>query len=634
VDVLSRLAGALPDFDLQAIIGSGATSTVVRAVDKSGSSVAIKVFSEDVKSSDSFKKLASREVSNLKKLKGDRTSKVLSANLDSDVPYIVMELVKGDSLASTVAKKTLTGALLQTVVESLVEAVDEVHQAGVTHRDLKPANVLFGEDGIKVVDFGISASEDASATTNTSFSGTPGWTSPEQAVGDTVGPATDIFNLGLLIAYASTSKHAFGEGRPDAMLFRIVNSEPELDQVPDRYRDVVAACLQKEPSERPSIKNLLKALRQGASGENHSDGTRIASQTLLLENSKLSHSPMKARPFLSLNKKTAKKVALLATPVFLVGALLCGFFLPASGPLRVDFVDEGTIANPAKSTTTLKVRSGNNDPVFHALPSVIAPSTDESFRLTKWSRGKPLLVELLPEYDGDQPLTFELDSVGSGFFANNAEVNLAIVRSDSEITVEVTDSGPFFGLFGGRVLATESSQRGNEKIYLAEQRDGFNDCHSQLAQSWRTDLAPITDMWDEYDAYYSSTRFHDGLTLYNDQWSWEASKIADNVFSLSWDALPYSPDQRASRSEPYSDSIVLAARQVFLISSNLGDAWENLSYQLGNETGAGDLRELQPRAWMMMDLADDGLRDASNNVSSEITSESRSICVGKWPDAG
>jgi len=632
VDVLSRLAGALPDFDLQAIIGSGATSTVVRAVDKSGSSVAIKVFSEDVKSSDSFKKLASREVSNLKKLKGDRTSKVLSANLDSDVPYIVMELVKGDSLASTVAKKTLTGALLQTVVESLVEAVDEVHQAGVTHRDLKPANVLFGEDGIKVVDFGISASEDSSATTNTSFSGTPGWTSPEQAVGDTVGPATDIFNLGLLIAYASTGKHAFGEGRPDAMLFRIVNSEPELEQVPDRYRDVVAACLQKEPSERPSIKNLLKALRQGISGENHADGTRIASQTLLLENSKLSQSPMKARPSLSLNNKTAKKLALLATPIFLIGALLAGFFFPASGPVRVDFVDEGTIANPAMSTTTLKVRSGNNDPVFYALGSAVALSADDSFQFTTWSRGEPLLVELLVEYDGDQPLTVELESVGDGFFANIGEVNLAIVRSDSEITIQARDSGSFFGLFGGRVLATESSRRGNEGLYLAEQSDGFNDCHSQLAQSWRTDLAPIMDMWDGYDAYYSSTRFNTGGSLQSEQWGREAGNVANHIFSLNSDALPYSPDQRASRSEPYSDYLVLASRQVFLTSSNLGDAWENLSYQMWNETGSGALRDLQPRAWMMMDLADDALRDASNSVSREITSESRSICAGKWPD--
>ncbi|MFD0430272.1 serine/threonine-protein kinase [Streptomyces zhihengii] len=87
----------------------------------------------------------------------------------------------------------------------LVEALEAIHAAGLIHRDLKPSNVLLSGDGPRVIDFGISIVAEASALTQTGMViGTPGFMSPEQVMGQSVGPASDVFSLGAVLAFAGT----------------------------------------------------------------------------------------------------------------------------------------------------------------------------------------------------------------------------------------------------------------------------------------------------------------------------------------------------------------------------------------------------------------------------------------------
>jgi hypothetical protein len=134
----------------------------------------------------------------------------------------------------------------------------------VVHRDLKPANVLLATDGPRVIDFGIARAVDGTSLTATGVVfGTPGYMSPEQAEGRVAGPASDVFALGCVVAYAATGTGPFGTGPAAAILYRVVHAEPVLDGVPPRLRGVIAGCLAKDPAARPSLRTLSGAIAGG-----------------------------------------------------------------------------------------------------------------------------------------------------------------------------------------------------------------------------------------------------------------------------------------------------------------------------------------------------------------------------------
>jgi eukaryotic-like serine/threonine-protein kinase len=99
----------------------------------------------------------------------------------------------------------------------------------VVHRDLKPSNVLIAEDGPRVIDFGISRAAESTALTQAGLViGSPGFMSPEQAAGFEVGPPSDIFSLGAVLAFGDTGEGPFGTGTTAALLYRVVHGTPGL----------------------------------------------------------------------------------------------------------------------------------------------------------------------------------------------------------------------------------------------------------------------------------------------------------------------------------------------------------------------------------------------------------------------
>ena len=140
----------------------------------------------------------------------------------------------------------------------LAEGLSAIHAAGVVHRDLKPANVLLAEDGPRVIDFGISRAVEASALTHTGLVvGSPGFMSPEQAEGREVGPPSDIFSLGAVLAFAATGEGPFGTGSTPALVYRVVHSLPNLENLPAEVRPLIERCLAKDPAQRPTAAQLL-----------------------------------------------------------------------------------------------------------------------------------------------------------------------------------------------------------------------------------------------------------------------------------------------------------------------------------------------------------------------------------------
>jgi serine/threonine protein kinase len=168
--------------------------------------------------------------------------------------------VPGPSLAEAVDNHgPLPEASLLALAAGLAESLNAIHAAGVVHRDLKPSNVLLAEDGPRVIDFGISRAVEAVTMLTQAglVVGSPGFMSPEQAMGLEVGPPSDVFNLGAVLAFAATGEGPFGTGTTAALLYRVVHGLPDLERVPARVRPLIERCLAKNPAERPTANGLL-----------------------------------------------------------------------------------------------------------------------------------------------------------------------------------------------------------------------------------------------------------------------------------------------------------------------------------------------------------------------------------------
>jgi len=151
----------------------------------------------------------------------------------------------------------------------------------VVHRDLKPSNVLLAEDGPRVIDFGISRAVETTGLTQTGLVvGSPGFMSPEQATGGEVGPPSDIFNLGAVLAFAGTGQGPFGTGTTAALLYRVVHGTPDLDRVPATVRPLIERCLAKDPAQRPSRR---PARRGGRPPADRALATRLTRAHICLE---------------------------------------------------------------------------------------------------------------------------------------------------------------------------------------------------------------------------------------------------------------------------------------------------------------------------------------------------------------
>ena len=248
----------LPGYELVGRLGSGGFGTVYAAVDSRGERVAIKVLRPELSDDRELLSRLEREAAALKKVTGEHTAKIHEVNTAGDHAFLVMDLIEGQNLEEHVRTKgPLKGFELRVVVEELVAALSEIHRAGVIHRDLKPSNVMYGPAGITLLDFGISSIADSTALTKSgAFIGTAGWISPEQIEGRPVTAATDVFNLGLVVAYAATGQHPFGTGRPEGIMYRICHHDPDLGDLGEPIRGLVVECLNRDENSRVSIEQV------------------------------------------------------------------------------------------------------------------------------------------------------------------------------------------------------------------------------------------------------------------------------------------------------------------------------------------------------------------------------------------
>ncbi|MFT4284969.1 MAG: protein kinase [Protaetiibacter sp.] len=258
-----------------AVIGQGGMAKVYRARDEQlGRDVALKLFAAIPAGAEATPVFTS-ELRMLASLGHHGIVTLLDAGIDDSVPdephpFLVMELVTGPNLEEAIKTGELGSRAVAEIGYDLAEALEYVHARGIVHRDLKPSNVLLVDYGTtdlrtraRLTDFGIAF--DAAAALGpeeTNTTGTAAYLSPEQVLRDLVGPASDVYALGLVLLECFT-RHLEYPGDPSASAVSRLKTDPIVPaDLSSAWRSLLTAMLQRDPAQRPPMRDVLLALRQ------------------------------------------------------------------------------------------------------------------------------------------------------------------------------------------------------------------------------------------------------------------------------------------------------------------------------------------------------------------------------------
>jgi hypothetical protein len=259
-------------------LGAGGMSVVWRGFDEVlGRQVAVKVLPPSTSTDPSFRRRLRAEAQAAARLSHPHITNVYdygeATTVDGEpVPYVVMELVDGESLAAVLARsRRLPWPAAVRISSEVAAALAAAHARGIVHRDVTPANVMLTPAGAKVVDFGISALiGENDIDPDGSLLGTPAYLAPERLEGGQVSPATDVYAVGLLIYRTLIGQLPWDVGTTTALLRAHQYTEPEplppVEGLPHAVSALIARCLEKRPSDRPSSAELAHVLGTVSAG--------------------------------------------------------------------------------------------------------------------------------------------------------------------------------------------------------------------------------------------------------------------------------------------------------------------------------------------------------------------------------
>lgn len=248
---MSSIGELLNDrYRLVTLLGRGGMSDVFRAFDeRTGSEVAVKI----VRSSDAeYATRLSQEARALRRFDHPCLVRLLDSGTNGDMAYLVMDFVDGTSLAQTLRRGPLAPATTASIGSTLADGLAYVHERGVVHRDVKPANILIDTAGAaRLADFGIARLVDATTLTIAGTTmGTTSYMAPEQLENHEVGPAADVWSLGIVLLECLTGQRVYAGTPGEVIARRMSGPVPLPPALPVPWKTLLNGMLNHEPSQR------------------------------------------------------------------------------------------------------------------------------------------------------------------------------------------------------------------------------------------------------------------------------------------------------------------------------------------------------------------------------------------------
>ncbi|MGV8894976.1 MAG: protein kinase domain-containing protein [Rhodoglobus sp.] len=260
-------------YQLSSRVAIGGMGEVWQATDLViGRTVAIKILKDEYLGDPGFLERFRAEARHAALVNHEGIANVFDYGEEDGSAYLVMELVPGEALSAIIEReRVLSSDRVLDIVAQTAAALQAAHAAGLVHRDIKPGNLLITPDGrVKITDFGIARIADQVPLTATGqVMGTVQYLSPEQASGHPASPSTDTYSLGIVAYESLAGRRPFtGESQVAIAMAQINETPPELPStVADPVRNLVYACLAKNPADRPAsaahLARAAQALRRG-----------------------------------------------------------------------------------------------------------------------------------------------------------------------------------------------------------------------------------------------------------------------------------------------------------------------------------------------------------------------------------
>ena len=225
---------------------------------------AIKTVREHLLEDPTSRTRLAREVASLKKMRSKYIAEIVGSDVDSTPAWIATSFVDGPSLKTLIEKEgPLKESQWKDLAAGLFQAINAVHKVGVIHRDVKPSNILISATGPKLIDFGISFSNDSTSLTKTGLvAGTPAWLAPEQFENREITFAVDNFALGSVLYFAATGAAPWGDEDSSVahVMRQILTSEPDLRKLTPLQKDLIGKLLEKDSKKRITASKSLDLL--------------------------------------------------------------------------------------------------------------------------------------------------------------------------------------------------------------------------------------------------------------------------------------------------------------------------------------------------------------------------------------